>query len=110
MKLMTKELERQIPELYSQEKVEDPLVRAKFFTPWANWTWYVTEYSAVAPDGVERLCFGYVDGLEPELGYFSLDELEEVRGPLGLKIERDLYWTPVPLSEVVASVESGQPV
>ncbi|MCL6481523.1 MAG: DUF2958 domain-containing protein [Firmicutes bacterium] len=38
--------------------------------------------------------------MESELGYFSLDELESIRGPLGLKVERDLYWKPVPLSKV----------
>ncbi len=48
----------------------------------------------------ERLCFGLVDGFEQELGYFSVDELEQVTGPLGLHVERDLYWTPCPLSQV----------
>jgi hypothetical protein len=51
-------------------------------------------------DPVERLCFGLVVGHERELGYFSLDELKSLRGPLGLPIERDLYWTPCPLSKV----------
>jgi len=32
--------------------------------------------------------------------YFSLSELESIRGPLGLKVERDLYWKPKTLSEV----------
>jgi Protein of unknown function (DUF2958) len=52
----------------------------------------------VAPDGYPRLCFGLVDGHERELGYFSLDELEDVRGSMGLRVERDLYFTPCPLS------------
>lgn len=58
------------------------------------------EYSAVAPDGVPRLCFGLVDGHEREFGYFSLDELLAMRGPMGLRIERDLYFEPCPLSKV----------
>jgi hypothetical protein len=41
-----------------------------------------------------------VDGFERELGYFSLDELEQLRGPLGLPVERDLYWKPTLLSEL----------
>ena len=45
--------------------------------------------------------FGLVDGNYKELGYFWLSELESVRGPLGLPVERDLYWTPVPLSELL---------
>jgi Protein of unknown function (DUF2958) len=74
------------------------MVGAKFFTPDSRWTWYVTEY-----DATERVCFGLVDGFEQELGYFELEELEAVRGPLGLRIERDLWWTPAPLSAVRAS-------
>lgn len=35
-----------------------------------------------------------------ELGYFSLTELEAVRGPLGLPIERDLYFKPATLNEL----------
>ena len=94
MKLMTKELREKIPSLYSQEKVEDPIVHAKYFTPDSSWTWYAMEF-----DGKDTF-FGYVDGIYPELGYFSLSELESVKGPLGLKVERDLYWKPRPLSEV----------
>jgi len=95
MKLLTKVIEKQIPPPYSTKDQGDPIVVAKFFTPWSFWTWYVLEY-----DPKERLFFGYVTGFEDELGYFSLDELESIRGPFGLKIERDLYWKPVPLSKV----------
>jgi hypothetical protein len=84
-----------MPPLYSQEGTDDPIVQAKFFTPDSSWTWYVVEYYPA-----ERLCFGLVDGFERELGYFSVDELESVRGPLGLRIERDLYWKPCLLSQV----------
>ena len=42
--------------------------------------------------------FGLVCGMERELGYFSLAELQSVRGPLGLRVERDLYFTPTPMS------------
>ncbi len=88
MKLMTKEIEHKIPALYSQESKGDAArVYVKFFTPWSNWTWYATEYD---PEG--GLFFGLVDGHEQELGYFSLEELESVAGPVGLKIERDMYW------------------
>ena len=47
----------------------------------------------------EGLFFGKVHGIETEMGYFSLAELESVHGPAGLKIERDRGWTPRPLSE-----------
>ena len=93
MKLMTKDLQMQLPQLYSQEEVEDPKVVAKFFTPDANWTWFATEF-----DGKDTF-FGLVDGFEKELGYFSLAELESIRGPLGLPVERDLWFESKPLSE-----------
>ena len=95
MMLLTKEIRAKLPPLYSQEKVKDPMVWVKFFTPDSNWTWYATEYS---PE--EQIFFGWVVGFEKELGYFSLKELESARGPLGLAIERDKWFKPMPLSEV----------
>lgn len=94
IKLLTQELRRKLPELYSQENEADPMVICKFFTPDAGWTWYVIEF-----DG-QDLFFGYVIGIEPELGYFTLSELSEVRGVLGLPVERDLWFKPIRLSEV----------
>jgi Protein of unknown function (DUF2958) len=44
----------------------------------------------------EDTFFGAVSGFEFELGYFSLSELEQTTGPLGLHIERDLYFKPTP--------------
>ena len=93
MKLLTKELRAKLPPLYSTEKDEDPTAVAKFFTPDSNWTWYATEF-----DGEDRF-FGLVDGFDKELGYFSLAELASARGPLGLPIERDRWFSPKPLSE-----------
>jgi len=94
MELLTQELRQQLPPLYSQEAVADPLVICKFFTPDAQWTWYALEF-----DG-EDVFFGWVVGFEQELGYFWLSELESVRGPLGLQIERDVHFPPTRLSEV----------
>ncbi len=99
MKLLTKEIKKRLPPLYSQEQVDDPLCQAKFFTPWSNWTWYVIE-AQPAEDSDDVLFFGYVIGHEAELGYFSLKELQSVRGPMGLRIERDILFKPTPLSEV----------
>lgn len=103
MKLMTKELEAKLPRLYATEDVpaHKRQVLVKFFTPDSNWTWYVLEY-----DPQERIAFGYVDGHEAELGYFSLDEMESVRGPLGLPIEHDLHFLPMTLEQVQAYVEN----
>src|SRR5689334_1241202 len=98
MELLTPELRATLPPLYSQEGAADPIVHAKFFTPDSSWTWYVTEGSE--EDGDFRF-FGYVCGLEEEWGYFVLSELAAVRGPLGLPIERDLYFEPGRFSQVL---------
>ena len=95
MKLMTEEVRKRLPPLGSQEHLGSRAVaHVKFFTPDSNWTWYATEF-----DGTD-LFFGLVDGCEKELGYFSLSELRQARGPLGLPIERDLHWQPTPLDEI----------
>jgi hypothetical protein len=102
MELLTAELRRQLPPLYSQENQADPIVHAKFFTPDSNWTWWVTEGS---PQGGDFLFFGFVRGHEDEWGYFLLSELNEVRGPLGLRIERDLHFEPGRFTDVVPALE-----
>jgi len=90
-----------LPALYSQESVKDPMVRIKLFTPWTGWTWLLTEY-----DPAENLAFGFAyNSAMPdcaELGYIDIGELESVRGPFGLRIERDIHWTPMPLSQAKA--------
>jgi hypothetical protein len=96
MELLPKGVQDTLPPLYSQEgKGMDAIAQVKFFTPTSSWTWWATEY-----DPETRTFFGLVEGFERELGYFSLDELQEAKGPFGLGVERDLYWDPKPLKEV----------
>ena len=95
MELLTKEVRGKLPPLYSQEEVADPMVVCKFFYPDFSWTWYAIEF-----DGADQF-YGLVDGFEKELGYFSLTELMSNRGKLGLPVERDRYFTPCRLSEVM---------
>ena len=99
----TKELKRRFAELGDQDdKGDEAIVVCKYFTPWSNWTWYCLSYT---PE--DRTFFGLVEGFETEFGYFSLEELEEIKGPAGLRIERDLYWKERKIGEVRASLESG---
>lgn len=72
----------------------------KLFTPDGSATWLLSESD---PDDPDRL-FGLCDlGLGfPELGYVSLAEIIEVRGKLGLPVERDRHFVPdKPLSAYV---------
>ncbi len=98
MKLLTKELIRKFPILYATEGKDPKNIRVivKFFDPCSKWTWYATEY-----DSKDRVCFGLVKGMDTELGYFSIDELEAVKGRIGLGIERDIYFGEHTLQEVL---------
>ena len=93
MKLLTKELKKQLPPIGAQDNSKDPIVYVKFFCPWNHWSWFAYEY-----DGSD-IFFGFVKGDFDEFGEFSLSELESVKGPMGLTIERDLYFTAKRLSQ-----------
>jgi hypothetical protein len=98
-KLLTEELRRQLPPLYAQDgKGGKAIAYCKFFTPSSNFTWLVTEY-----DGKDMF-FGLVLGMEKELGYFSLTELETTVGPMGLPIERDLWFKPTELRHLAPAM------
>ena len=103
MKLLTDELRARLPPLYSQEAEAEPVVYAKFIMPGTRWTWYVTEGSEQEGD---FLFFGFVVGLESEFGYFLLSELETVRRPLNLSVERDLTFREGKLTDVVPAPDS----
>jgi hypothetical protein len=98
MDLLPQELRKTLPSLYSQESSCAPIVHAKLFTPDAGWTWFITEGSE--EDG-DWLLFGYVIGLEEEWGYFLLSEIASIQGPLALPVERDLWFQPGPIDEVL---------
>jgi len=56
----------------------------KLFNPAGIGTWYLSEL-----DPERNVAFGLCCLHENELGYVSIDELQEFRGALGLGIERD---------------------
>ncbi len=91
---MTIELKRKLPPLYATENTKDSLVICRFFLPGYRWTWYAIEF-----DG-QNIFWGYVAGDYPELGYFSLSEIEAARGNLGQIAERGRYFQPQPFSQV----------
>ncbi len=95
--LIPKEILDTLPDLYASTDTIDPLCKVKLFTPDANWTWYIIELSK--EDGFT--CYGYVQGLESELGYFSLEEIANIRGTLNLPVERDLFFKPIRLSKIM---------
>ena len=97
MKLVTEEIRKRLPPLGSNENtpLTEMIAQVKFFTPDSSWTWYAVEF-----DGKD-IFWGWVQGFEEEFGAFSLSELAAIRGPWGLQVERDLYFEPTPLKEVM---------
>lgn len=97
--LITKDIANKLPALGKNEAQGlDAIAQVKLFTPDSNWTWYATEY-----DPESGLMFGLVDGFEQELGYFNINEVAAIRGGLGLPVERDRYFTPTPLKDLMES-------
>ena len=101
MKLLTKELEKKFEEypLYSQDgKMGDAKVIAKFFNPIGQGTWLITEGDIIRDEkgNIEDVeMFGFVNliGMDcAELGAISLNELQNLKLPYGMGIERDLYF------------------
>ena len=106
MQLMTPELREQLI-ANGRNRDGDHLPVVKFFNPVGAATWLVTEMD---PDENDYL-FGLADlGMGfPELGGISLSELQNYRGPLGLGIERDLYFEPkYPIRIYAAAARSAQ--
>ena len=93
-KLIPKNLLNQIPDLYETERSLNPICQIKLFTPDSNFTWYIIEISKED----KSTCYGYVVGFESELGYFSLKEIESIKGALGLSVERDISFKPTALA------------
>jgi hypothetical protein len=89
----------QLPPLYHNENQPNPLAINKLFTADSSWSWFLME-----SDG-EDLLFGLVIGLETEFGSVSLRELQSVTGPMGLHIERELWFRPTPVRELPAYKE-----
>ena len=95
MKLLTKELEEIFAKypLGSQENLGGKAkVIAKFFNPVGVGTWLILEADKLENGDYEM--YGYAnlgDDEMAEFGYVNLSELQNLKLPLGLTIERDLY-------------------
>ena len=99
-KLLSHEQLQLIPNLYETENQEEKICYVKLFLPNSNWTWYIIEINKQD----NNTCFGFVDGLEQELGYFTIRELENLKGMFGLKVELDISFKPTKLSKIRASI------
>jgi hypothetical protein len=89
MILITDDLRARLLANSAADEETDHVPVVKLFDPTGAATWLLTELDADG-DTLFGLCdlgFGC-----PELGSVSLAELQSIKGPLGLGIERDLYF------------------
>jgi hypothetical protein len=99
MELIPRHLAEALPPLSVVPTISlDEPARVKLFTPDSGWTWYVAAY-----DGTD-VCWGLVEGVCLEFGEFALSELRQVRGWLGLSVERDRHFKPRPLAALYAEL------
>jgi hypothetical protein len=73
---------------YQSDPDYEPQPVVKLFTPWGACTWLLTDLDPDDNDIASGLCdlgFG-----EPEIGSVRISEIENIRGPGGLRAERDV--------------------
>lgn len=89
MKLITKAIETKLAKSVGNAIIDKPYL--KLFNPMGPATWLISEY-----DKKSGIMFGLCDlGMgSPELGSVRLKEIEEIKLPFELGIERDMYWEP----------------
>lgn len=89
MKLLTKEILNKLKSNPRDNVNNKPYL--KLFNPTGSATWLISE---IEDDG--DTLFGLCDlgHGTPELGSVSLKELQSIKLPFGLKIERDMYFEP----------------
>lgn len=96
----TKAQLKKVPNLGETENVEDPMVYVRYFSI-TGWEWFVVEM-----DQTNGVCYGWVKGFDNELGYFNLNEMEPImKDGVFVAVERDLYFEPKRLSEIMGKVE-----
>ncbi len=108
MNLMTKAIEASLIKAPHDQPPAQTKVVVKFFTPDAAASWYITEGERLE-DG-DWLFFGFCDLGDrqmAELGSVLLSQIESVRGGLGLKPERDLYFPATTLGQVLEQYGKG---
>jgi hypothetical protein len=107
MKLVTKEIEKKLQAQYVHgSDMSKQKVIAKFFDPVGSWTWYAMNQDPADPSYL----WGIVKGFDIEAGSFSLTELESIKRPFGLGIERDLSFEPRPALDVWRALMDGKHV
>lgn len=94
---MPREIASSIPALYATDGglIGDKTAYLRYFMPFSGYTCYVLEADKDTGEMFALVTMGY----EWELGYTSLEEIESVE-VRGLRIERDIHFTPTKLCQI----------
>ena len=93
MELLTRADKRQIPRFEMTMGSLDPTVHVLFHVPMLDWTWYVIECN-----GNDQV-FALEERERTKWGFYDLQELQELRGPFGLRIQQAQWYHSMPLSQ-----------
>lgn len=74
----------------------EAICKVKLFNPTGIGTWFIASY-----DPETGIAYGVTDLHEREAGYIPIPELVAYRGNFGLPIERDLYYQPQTVAELM---------
>ena len=89
MKLLTKELINKFNKIGSQENIEDPIIVAKFFHPFSNYTWYATEYNELLierqKDWFHRKCIPLINKFWEDVLHYRTKPMEEIKNLIKTK-------------------------
>jgi hypothetical protein len=86
---------RRVAQVGYQENLKDPLIIAKYSIPAGVGTCYADYLDR------ENILFRLINRIELELVYFSLKELLLIKDSMALAIERDLYYEPKSLKDLI---------
>lgn len=97
MRLLTKPILSQLLPLESTDRMDKKNIKVpcRFYLSGTRWCWHPFEF-----DGHDTF-FGLVKGEVTELGYFTLDQLRQRKGPMGSRVERDKFFSSCRLSELM---------
>ena len=105
MKLMTKAIKEKAVKQFDEGSDMEQMVVAKYFDPVGSWKWFLMNMDK---DG--DYCWGIVEGNAVEMGSFSMRELEGIKRPFGLGIERDTMFKPMKAKDVCDKLNRGEHV
>ena len=100
MKLLTKKIrDKLISNHQKQDGTKTFNAELKLFNPTGMGTWYISELNQEP-----NKAFGLCDLYEQEFGYVSIDELQSIKLPFGLGIERDKFFQPKAFQDIIFNI------